>query len=89
MRSKTLVLPAPSGPSKEMILDVHHVNMDYKTELLLYMAARRQHYVEKVLPALENGKIVLIDRFIIARLLIRARARLRAVAAALTSPFCR
>ena len=49
---------------REVILDVHHVNMDYKTELLLYMAARRQHYVEKVLPALENGKIVLIDRFI-------------------------
>ena len=48
---------------REVILDVHHVNMDYKTELLLYMAARRQHYVEKVLPALENGKIVLIDRF--------------------------
>ena len=33
---------------REVILDVHHVNMDYKTELLLYMAARRQHYVEKV-----------------------------------------
>lgn len=49
---------------REVILDVHHVNMDYKTELLLYMAARRQHYVEKVLPALESGKIVLIDRFI-------------------------
>lgn len=49
---------------REVILDVHHVNMDYKTELLLYMAARRQHYVEKVLPALGNGKIVLIDRFI-------------------------
>ena len=49
---------------REVILDVHHVNMDYKTELLLYMAARRQHYVEKVWPALENGKIVLIDRFI-------------------------
>ena len=49
---------------REVILDVHHVNMDYKTELLLYMAARRQHYVEKVLPALENGKIVLIDRLI-------------------------
>ena len=28
------------------------------------MAARRQHYVEKVLPALEAGKVVLIDRFI-------------------------
>ena len=49
---------------RDVILDVNHVAMDSKTELLLYMAARRQHYVEKVLPALESGKVVLIDRFI-------------------------
>ncbi len=49
---------------RDVILDVNHVAMDSKTELLLYMAARRQHYVEKVLPALEVGKVVLIDRFI-------------------------
>ena len=49
---------------RDVILDVNHVAMDNKTELLLYMAARRQHYVEKVLPALEVGKVVLIDRFI-------------------------
>ena len=49
---------------RDVILDVNHVAMDNKTELLLYMAARRQHYVEKVLPALEAGKGVLIDRFI-------------------------
>lgn len=49
---------------RDVILDVNHVAMDNKTELLLYMAARRQHYVEKVLPALEAGKVVLIDRFI-------------------------
>ena len=49
---------------RDVILDVNHVAMDNKTELLLYMAARSQHYVEKVLPALEAGKVVLIDRFI-------------------------
>lgn len=49
---------------RDVILDVNHTNMDDKTELLLYMAARRQHYVEKVLPALAEGKLVLIDRFI-------------------------
>ena len=49
---------------RDVILDVKHVAMDSKTEWLLYMAARRQHYVEKVLPALEAGKVVLIDRFI-------------------------
>ena len=49
---------------REVILDVNNTAMDYKTELLLYIAARRQHLVEKVLPAKEAGKIVLMDRFI-------------------------
>ena len=38
--------------------------MDAKTELLLYIASRRQHLVERVLPALAAGKVVLMDRFI-------------------------
>src|SRR5690606_36325446 len=33
------------------------------TELLLFAAARAQHLQEKILPALEAGKIVLCDRF--------------------------
>ncbi len=37
--------------------------MDAKTELLLYIASRRQHLVERVLPALAAGKVVLMDRF--------------------------
>ncbi|MBA2795455.1 dTMP kinase [Streptococcus porcinus] len=49
---------------REVILDVRNTAMDSKTELLLYIAARRQHLVEKVLPALNQGQIVLIDRFI-------------------------
>ncbi|MFC3927104.1 dTMP kinase [Streptococcus caprae] len=49
---------------REVILDVTHTAMDDKTELLLYIAARRQHLVERVLPALEAGSLVLVDRFI-------------------------
>ncbi len=49
---------------RELILDINHTDMDKKTELLLYMAARRQHLVEKVLPALAEGKWVLLDRFV-------------------------
>lgn len=49
---------------RNIILDVNHTTMDSKTELLLYIAARRQHYVEKILPALESGQVVLVDRFI-------------------------
>ena len=40
---------------REVILDPSHTQMDAKTELLLYIASRRQHLVEKVLPALEAG----------------------------------
>ncbi len=38
--------------------------MDGRTEALLYAAARRQHLVEKIIPALKQGKVVLCDRFI-------------------------
>ncbi|WP_438831158.1 dTMP kinase [Streptococcus pluranimalium] len=49
---------------RDVILDVNHTAMDAKTELLLYIAARRQHLVEKILPNLEKDAIVLVDRFI-------------------------
>ena len=49
---------------REVILDTQHTEMDAKTELLLYIASRRQHLTEKVLPALEQGIWVLQDRFI-------------------------
>ncbi|MGT2649349.1 dTMP kinase [Streptococcus troglodytae] len=49
---------------RNLILDVNHTNMDDKTELLLYIAARRQHLVERILPELKKGNLVLVDRFI-------------------------
>lgn len=49
---------------RQVILDPDHTSMDAKTELLLYLASRRQHLVERVLPALAAGKVVLMDRFI-------------------------
>lgn len=38
--------------------------MDDRTEALLYTAARRQHLVETVLPALKAGKVVISDRYV-------------------------
>ncbi|GGG98032.1 dTMP kinase [Staphylococcus pragensis] len=38
--------------------------MDMRTEAMLFAASRREHLVEKVIPALENHKIVLCDRYI-------------------------
>lgn len=58
-----------------IILDPLHTTMDGRTEALLYAAARRQHLVEKVLPALEQGKIVLCDRFIDSSLAYQGYAR--------------
>lgn len=37
---------------RNVILDKRNTSMDARTEALLYAAARRQHLVEKVLPAL-------------------------------------
>lgn len=60
---------------REVILHIDHTEMDAKTEALLYAAARRQHLVEKVIPALENGVIVLCDRFIDSSLAYQGYAR--------------
>lgn len=60
---------------REVILDVNNTKMDGKTEALLYAAARRQHLVEKVIPELEDGKIVLCDRFIDSSLAYQGYAR--------------
>jgi len=46
-----------------------------KTELFLYLAARAQHYYEKILPALEAGEIVLCDRFMDATAAYQGVAR--------------
>lgn len=49
---------------RQVILDKKNTAMDAKTEALLYAASRRQHLVEKVIPALDAGKIVLCERFV-------------------------
>ena len=49
---------------RNIILDPENTMMDAKTEALLYAASRRQHLVEKVFPAVEEGKIVICERFL-------------------------
>jgi len=60
---------------RNIILDKSNINMDAKTEALLYAAARRQHLVEKVIKHLEEGKLVLCDRFIFSSLAYQGYAR--------------
>ena len=60
---------------RNVILDKANTKMDARTEALLYAASRRQHLVEKVWPALEEGKIVMSDRFLDSSLAYQGVAR--------------
>ena len=60
---------------RNIILDKANTSMDGKTEALLYAASRRQHLVEKVIPALEKGMIVISDRYIDSSLVYQGVAR--------------
>ena len=53
---------------RDIILDNKNTNMSYEAEALLYAASRGQHVHEKILPALEEDKVVLCDRFILSSL---------------------
>ena len=77
---RILVTREPGGISiseqiREIILNPTHTEMEKRTEALLYAAARRQHLVEKIIPALQAGKIVLCDRFIDSSLAYQGYAR--------------
>jgi dTMP kinase len=58
----------PGGPPiseaiRKLLLDVNNAEMVPETELLLYLASRAQHTVQWIIPALEQGKIVICDRY--------------------------
>jgi dTMP kinase len=48
---------------RTVLLDPGNGLMDARTELFLYLASRNQHIREKVLPALREGKVVVLDRY--------------------------
>ena len=48
---------------RKIILDSAHTQMTALTEVFLYAAARAQHIEEIILPALNNGRMVLCSRF--------------------------
>ena len=60
---------------RNVILDKQNTAMDGRTEALLYAASRRQHLVEKVWPALKEGKIVICDRYLDSSLAYQGGAR--------------
>jgi dTMP kinase len=77
---KVVVTREPGGIDiaeqiRSVILDRKNTKMEGRTEALLYAAARRQHLVEKVIPSLKEGNIVLCDRFIDSSLAYQGYAR--------------
>jgi dTMP kinase len=60
---------------RHVLLDRENNGMDGRTEALLYAAARRQHFVQKIVPALQEGKVVICDRFIDSSLAYQGYAR--------------
>jgi dTMP kinase len=75
-----LVTREPGGSEiaeeiRQVILNPKNTLMDEWTEALLFAASRRQHLVEKVIPALEAGKIVIADRYVDSSLAYQGMGR--------------
>lgn len=49
---------------RELLLDLRYTEMVAECESLLYAAARAQHVRQVILPALDEGRVVLCDRFV-------------------------
>jgi dTMP kinase len=60
---------------RDVILNPKNIKMDGKTEALLFAASRRQHFVEKIEPALKENKLVICDRFVDSSLAYQGFAR--------------
>jgi dTMP kinase len=75
---ETIVTREPGGVTtgeqiREILLEGGE--MDERTEALLFAASRREHLVGKVIPALDQGKVVLCDRYIDSSLAYQGYAR--------------
>ena len=77
---EVLVTREPGGTRiseqiRDVILDCDNVKMSDMTELLLYTAARAQLVDEQIRPALQQGKVVICDRFIDSSAVYQGMAR--------------
>ncbi|USS87828.1 dTMP kinase [Fructilactobacillus hinvesii] len=67
--SRLVVTREPGGDPiaeqiRNLIVDQANQAMDARTEALLFAAARRQHLVQTILPALAADQVVLCDRYV-------------------------
>jgi dTMP kinase len=59
---------------REILLQRHDLAIHRRSEMLLYMAARSQLVEEVIRPALEQGKTVLSDRYLLANVVYQGHA---------------
>ena len=60
---------------RNLVLDKNLKEMDDMTEALVYAAARAQHVAQVIKPALNEGKIVICDRFVDSSIAYQGRWR--------------
>lgn len=60
---------------RNIILDINNTDMTKECEALLYAASRMQHLSQRVIPAIEDGTLVLCDRFLDSSLAYQGYAR--------------
>lgn len=60
---------------RDLLLTSAYTEMDARTEALLFAAARRQHFVEKILPALHENRVIVLDRFLDSSIAYQGYAR--------------
>lgn len=49
---------------RRVLFNADNTDMDARTEALLFAAARRQHIVSEILPALQEDKVIMCDRYV-------------------------
>ncbi len=60
---------------REILLDKENREMEDVTEMMIYAAARAQHVRELIVPSLEEGKVVICDRFVDSSIAYQAFGR--------------
>ena len=77
---KSVITREPGGTViseqiRKIILDPANKEMSHVTEMLLYAASRAQLMKEVVIPALEDGQVVISDRFVDSSMVYQGIAR--------------
>lgn len=78
---KSVVITREPGGSRigdqirEILLNPENKEMQARTEALLYAASRAQHLGQTIIPALNQGKIVISDRYVLSSYVYQGLAR--------------